>query len=173
MGSHSIRRAVVDDAALLAELGARTFRETFASANRPRDIETYVAKAFSKDGIEAALQDPACHFWIAYERSGDPIGYEKLREGASPACVRGVSPVEIQRIYVLEAAIGTGLGAALMRTALAWAERGEFDSVWLGVWERNTRAIEFYQRWGFATVGEHVFRLGADDQTDLILERSL
>jgi len=173
MGKHSIRRAGPEDAELLAELGARTFRDTFASANRPEDIETYIAEAFAVDSIGEALVDSHCHFWIAYESSGRAVGYEKLREGSSPACVRGVAPVEIQRIYVSEAAIGTGLGAALMRTALAWAERGEFDSVWLGVWEQNVRAVEFYERWGFTTVGDHIFTLGKDRQTDLIMERSL
>ena len=123
--------------------------------------------------LARALGDPGCHFWVAYERSGQPVGYEKLREGPSPACIRGASSVEIERIYVAEPAIGTGLGAALMRTALAWAERGEFDAVWLGVWERNERAIEFYARWGFEIVGDHTFQLGDDEQTDLIMERAL
>jgi len=173
MKVRSIRRAGPEDAALLARLGEETFRAAFGEANTSADIDRYVAEAFSESGTRTALEDPSCHFWIAYDGKADAIGYEKLREGTPPHCVHGTKPIEIQRIYATEKAIGIGLGAALMRTALAWAERNEYDSVWLGVWEKNERAIGFYERWGFVTVGDHTFRLGSDDQTDLIMERAL
>jgi len=173
MKAQSIRRAGPQDAAVLADLGASTFLEAFGQANEPRNIERYIADTFSETRTRAALADECCHYWIASDPSGDPIGYTKLRTGSRPECLQGTEPVEIQRIYVTRAAIGTGLGAALMRTALAWASRSGHDSIWLGVWEENTHAIEFYERWEFEAVGHQVFRLGEDDQRDLIMERDL
>ena len=173
MKAQSIRRAGLQDASLLAEFGAKTFLETFGGANEPRNIERYVAETFSEARTRAALADERCHYWIAHGLSGAPVGYAKLRVGFRPECVHGTHPVEIQRIYVAKEVIGTGLGAALMRTVLTWAERCEFDRIWLGVWEKNPHAIEFYERWEFRSVGKHVFRLGSDDQTDLIMERAL
>ncbi len=166
----SIRRADRQDAALLSELGARTFYEAFANANSSANMEAYVAEAFSLEQIETALRDQQSYFWIASDSGGTAIGYLKLREGSCPCSLRGPSPVEIQRIYVSQTSIGTGAGARLMGTALAWAKRNDFGSIWLGVWNQNRRAIEFYERWGFKTVGEVAFQLGSESQTDLIME---
>ena len=80
-------------------------------------------------------------------------------------------PVELQRLYVDRTAMGRGVGAALMRATLDAARSAGYRTLWLGVWERNARAISFYERWQFETVGDHVFRLGSDHQTDLIMAR--
>ena len=58
-----------------------------------------------------------------------------------------------------------------MRASLDAARSAGHRTIWLGVWERNARAISFYERWVFEKVGDHVFRLGSDDQTDLIMAR--
>ena len=169
--THSIRRATTQDAALLAELGASTFREAFADVNRPEDMNAYVAEAFTPSEVRLALEDRRCTYWIALDAVGEALGYAKLREGPVPSVVREVPSVEIHRLYVAKHAIGTGLGSALMRTTLAHAAGCAFESVWLGVWEHNTRALDFYARWGFVKVGQHAFRLGSEEQTDFIMKR--
>ncbi|HLV35670.1 MAG TPA: GNAT family N-acetyltransferase [Spirillospora sp.] len=168
----NIRYGTQADAALLAELGAQTFRETFANNNTPENMAAYLAEAFGPDIQLAELVDPANRFLIA-ESAGVPIGYAKLRSGEVPAEVGDAQAVELQRIYVLNGWLGRGVGEQLMRACLREAETNGHTTIWLGVWEHNPRAIAFYRKWGFEQVGVHVFQLGDDPQTDLILRRRI
>ena len=164
----TIRRATCQDTAVLADLGARTFYDAFASDNRPEDIDTYIAQAFNPEQIAAELADPRSTFLLA-QINGQAIGYAKLRAGDAPACVDGPRPIELERIYVDKNAHGRGVGAALMRACLAEARQAAFGAVWLGVWERNDRAQAFYRKWGFRDVGAKTFTVGNDVQSDRVM----
>ncbi|MFO1315567.1 MAG: N-acetyltransferase [Burkholderiales bacterium] len=167
-----IRTATPADAERLAVLAERTFRDTFADYNSADDMEAYVRDAFAPGRVRAELADRANTFLLAFVDGADPpCGYAKLRTGTTDPAVTGPDAVELQRLYADRSAIGHGVGAALMQACFAAARAAGRQTLWLGVWERNARAIAFYERWGFATVGQHVFRLGSDDQTDLIMAR--
>jgi diamine N-acetyltransferase len=169
-----IRTAHSGDIKPLAALAARTFRDAFAGDNAADDIQTYIRESFSTERLRDELANAANLFLLAFLAESDsPVGYAKLRAGTRDASVKGSDPVELERIYVDRNAIGCGVGAALMQASLDAARRGGHRTLWLGVWERNARAISFYRRWGFEVVGDHVFRLGSDDQTDLIMERAV
>ena len=168
----SIRRATLADADLLAELGARTFSETFAHLNTPEDMDAYLSEAFTAARLCDELADDASTFWLA-EVGGEAAGYAKLHAGEAPPCVAGERPVELVRLYVLRKWLGAGVGQALMRECVEEARRRGHRAMWLGVWERNDRAQAFYRKWGFRRVGEHVFQLGSDAQTDWLMERGL
>jgi ribosomal protein S18 acetylase RimI-like enzyme len=167
-----IRTAANDDAALLAKLSATTFRCTFAQDNTPEDMEAYLTENFSLEKLGQELADPVATFFIA-EVSGKPLGYAKLHAGAPEESVTGPRPIELVRLYVLPEGIGQGIGARLMTQCIETAASRGFETLWLGVWEHNPRAIGFYRKWGFEEVGSHVFQLGSDAQTDLILQKSL
>ena len=170
--SPRIRTATLADAEPLAALAERTFRDTFADDNSTDDMEAYVRDSFSLDRVRAELADDVNAFLLAFvDDAARPAGYAKLRKGTTAPSVTGPDPVELQRLYVDRSAMGLGVGAALMRASLDAARAAGRRTLWLGVWERNARAISFYERWQFATVGEHVFRLGSDDQRDLIMAR--
>lgn len=166
----AIRIAAAQDAELLAEIGARTFRRTFARDNKPEDMAAYLAAAFGPALQAAELADPGTTFLIA-EVGRETVGYARLVRAPGPECIPAGRPIEIRRIYAVEAWLGRGVGAALMRACLAEAERQLSDVIWLDVWERNTRAIAFYRRWGFAEVGTQAFVLGSDVQHDLLMAR--
>lgn len=171
-GRTRIRPARRDDLDVLAELAALTFRDAFAGDNAPADVNAYVSASFSTERLRAEFADARNRFLLAFfGDTGPPIGYAKLRTGRADPSVQGPAPIELERLYVARSAIGRGIGAALMRACLDSAGRTGHGTLWLGVWERNARAIAFYERWGFEVVGDHVFRLGADEQTDLIMER--
>lgn len=160
----NIRRATAADAALLAELGARTFRETFEADNTPEDMTAYLAKAFGESIQAAELAEPSAIFLIA-EIDGSAAGYARLRfDGES---------VEINRLYAAKERIGSGVGAALMKASLDEATRAGRTRVWLAVWEHNMRARAFYEKWGFEHIGQQNFVLGDDVQTDLVLARDV
>jgi len=169
-----IRPAHPDDAEPLAALAAQSCRDAFASGNSAEDIEAYVSESFSVERLRAELLDDDNTFLLAFARkTSAPDGYAKLRRGEPDPSVTGPDPIELHRLYVDRSAIGSGVGAALMRASLEAANRRGRRTLWLGVWEKNLRAIAFYERWGFEIIGEHGFRLGSDDQTDVIMQRAV
>ncbi len=173
-GALHVRVAVAGDLVALSNLAKSTFRDTFESQNTPEDMESYLARSFSPAQIRTELDDPASTFLLAFgEPAGKPTGYAKLRSGEANTSVRGLLPIELERLYVDREILGRGVGAALMKECLAEAARRGRQTVWLGVWEHNPRAISFYHRWGFEVVGTHTFLLGCDPQVDLIMERTL
>ncbi|MBM3120574.1 MAG: GNAT family N-acetyltransferase [Chloroflexi bacterium] len=166
----AIRVAAAQDAELLAEIGARMFRHTFARDNTPEDMAAYLAAAFGPALQAAELADPGTTFLIA-EVGRETVGYARLVRAPAPECIPAGRPIEIRRIYAAEAWLGLGVGAALMRACLAEAEHQQCSVIWLDVWERNQRAIAFYQRWRFVLVGTQEFVLGSDVQHDLLMAR--
>ena len=167
-----IRRGKAEDAVLLAELGARTFSETFAVDNTPEDMAAYLASAFSPAQQAAELADPHCLFQIA-ETNGIAVGYSLLRSGNVPNGVTGEKPIELVRLYVTRESLGSGVGAALMQACIREASERGHRTLWLGVWEHNARAQAFYRSWNFIEIGTHVFQLGNDPQTDLLMQRTI
>jgi len=168
----NIRHATQEDAALLAFIGAETFFDTFARDNSPENIGFYLSTSFSTEIQAAELADPASTFLIA-ELNGETVGYAHLKTGSVPANVSGVRPLELARIYARTPWIGQGVGAALMQACLSEAEKMGCDTIWLGVWEHNPRAISFYTQWGFEQVGTQIFQLGNDPQTDWVMVRKI
>jgi GNAT superfamily N-acetyltransferase len=168
----NVRSATAADNALLADLGARTFQESFGADNIPENIAAYLAESFSPDIQAAELNDPSVFFLIA-ESDGTVAGYAQMRDGEPPTCITGSRPVELVRLYARKEWIGYGVGAALMQACIAEAERRGHSTLWLGVWEHNARARSFYRRWNFHEVGTHIFQLGDDPQTDFLLQRTV
>jgi len=166
------RHATPDDAALLAELGASTFTETFAAVNDPADFGLYMSQAFGEVIQRAELEDPDVTVFLA-ERSGEAVGYVMLREGPAPEIVRGFDVLQIVRLYARQSAIGSGVGAVLMQRAIHEAAARGKEALWLGVWEKNVRAIEFYRRHEFFEAGTQPFLLGTDQQDDVVMVRRI
>ena len=171
----SLAKANAVTAAQLADLGRRTFLDTFAATNTAADMEAYLNKNFGPDIQLAELQDRENTFLLAHMQA-ELVGYAKLHDNSTLGLPEGQDPagrLEIERLYVRDDWQGTGLGAALMRGILALAEQLHCSAVVLGVWEKNDRARAFYQRFGFREIGQHEFRLGQDVQTDLILRKGM
>ena len=165
-----VRDATPGDNVLLAEVGAETFRDSFGPDNTPENIAAYLAQSFSPEKQARELADAASRFLIA-ELEGEVVGYARLHFGPAPEAVRAARPMEIGRFYARKTWIGQGVGARRMQACLDEAARAGCDVVWLDVWSLNPRAIAFYERWGFVTVGTAVFLLGDDPQHDLIMAR--
>jgi ribosomal protein S18 acetylase RimI-like enzyme len=166
----NIRRATTDDAATLAELGRRTFVDAFAADNRPEDLALYLERTYGEPQQRRELEHPDIVTLIG-EDGGRAIAFVQLRRGGEPPpCVDGAAPVEIARFYVDRAWHGRGAAHELMRAACdAAATLLGGSTIWLGVWERNARAIAFYGKCGFTDAGSHLFLLGNDLQTDRLM----
>ena len=163
-----IRRAEPADAEVLAELASRTFQEAFAADNNLEDMALHVARSFGPARQLAEITAPDTRTLLAVSGS-QVIGFTQLRTGTPPACVASADPVELWRIYVDRPWHGRGVAQQLMGAAITEARAMGAGSVWLGVWERNPRAITFYGKCGFVDVGTHNFLLGEDLQTDRVM----
>ena len=168
MSFFTIRRANVADAAALAKLAAQTFAETFAADNKTEDIDRHLSSAYGLTQQTIEIEDPEVITLLAH-REGTLVGFAQVRRKAAPSCVIAARPVELHRFYVLRLEHGTGLGGSLMQAVRKAALELGGHHMWLGVWERNARALAFYRKAGFIEVGHHVFMVGSDPQTDLVL----
>ena len=165
----NIRNGTIHDASLLSELGAKTFYETFAKDNTQENIDSYLKASFSPEIQLKELSAPDAIFFIV-ESEETPIGYVQLIMGSRDESTTGAKPLEIRRIYAVQEYLGKGVGSELMKAALNEAHKQGCDCVWLGVWEKNSRAIAFYKKWGFREVSTHSFMLGDDLQNDFVME---
>ena len=169
-----IRQAVVEDATILTDLAYKTFWDAFAHhpKNAPDDLNHYMRQAFSIEQLTAELADPKNLFLIA-EIDGELAGYSKIVFDYIEPGVTAERPVELSRLYSHQKFLGQGIGRTLMDACIERARDAGCDVMWLGVWEYNPRAKAFYQKNGFREVGKHVFQLGSDPQTDVLMQRDL
>nr|WP_280926042.1 GNAT family N-acetyltransferase [Rothia dentocariosa] len=149
-----------------------TFIETFSEANKAEDIDRYLAKNFSEDQLARELSNPNSFFYVA-EVNGNVVGYLKLNTAHAQTEPQAADALEIERIYVLGSYHGGGVGQALYHHAMSVAEDRKASYVWLGVWEHNHRALRFYEKNGFIAFGTHIFQLGNDQQTDILMKKSV
>jgi len=167
-----IRRASAADAANLAALAERTFRDTFTEVNTPENMAAHAAASYGIDKQREEIESDRIRTLLV-ELDGVVAGYAQLRNGHHPDCVSAENAIELWRFYIDRSGIGRGLAQRLMQAVVVEAAEWNGRALWLGVWERNPRAIAFYRKCGFVEVGAHVFRLGDDAQTDLIMQREL
>lgn len=167
----TIRKATSADAESLAEIAFITFWDAFHDhpANAPEDMAAYMAEAFSIERTLAELGNEKNVFLIA-EIGDEPAGYVKLTVGATEDGITADRPIELARLYSHQRFLGKGVGQALMDKCFEFARSNDHDVMWLGVWEFNPRAQRFYEKNGFRVVGKHIFQLGSDPQTDLLMQ---
>jgi diamine N-acetyltransferase len=167
-----IRTPGVDEAPGLRELGIRTFRDTYAAETGSEDMDAFLADAYRVADLETELTDPR-HRWLVADVGGELAGFAHLHDGERHEAVAGERPVLLAHLYLDRAYQGIGLGSELMRRCLGEARAAGRDVIWLGVWERNPRAIAFYERWGFEAIGEMPFTFGAEQHRDIVMARGL
>ena len=170
----TIRPATVSDSVVLTELSTTTMREAFGPPHNPAElVEEYLQLAISVPILTAELADSRSIFFVLELPDGTPIGYAKLRQHAPPRRMKNRNAIEIQRIYLLQNQIGQGQGRMLLGHCLNWAREKGYNAAWLGVWERNERAIAFYKKMGFERFGFHYFQFGSERQRDFWLQKQL
>ena len=172
MSKIAIKEVTIDDLGQLQEIGRQTFAETFSSGNSEENIQGYLKENFSEDTLEAQLSDKNATFYFAV-LDEKVVGYLKINFGPSQTELKDEKALEIERIYVLKEFHGKKVGQLLYEKAMRIAKEKDVDYVWLGVWEENSRAIAFYKKNGFVEFDKHIFKLGKDEQTDIMMKLPL
>nr|WP_314865541.1 GNAT family N-acetyltransferase [uncultured Flavobacterium sp.] len=163
-----ITKSTIADLVQLQKIGRQTFTETFSSSNTEENMKTYLEEGFSVEKLTAELQNPESEFYFALLNE-TVIGYLKINFGQAQTETQDEKSLEIERIYVLQEFHGKKVGQLLYDQAIQTAKNKKVNFVWLGVWEENYRAIQFYTKNGFVAFGQHIFTLGADEQTDIMM----
>ncbi|MBC9811435.1 GNAT family N-acetyltransferase [Crocinitomicaceae bacterium CZZ-1] len=167
-----LTQVTLEELPLLQEIGRATFSETFSSYNSAENMDNYLEEGFSVQKLTEELNNKHSVFYFA-RLGGSVIGYLKVNFGGAQTELQDSNALEIERIYVLRAYHGKRVGQVVYEKAMELAEQRNVDYVWLGVWEENPRAINFYQKNGFVAFDKHVFKLGKDEQTDLLMKKVL
>lgn len=166
------RRVTIADIEELQQIGRQTFFETFAPSNTADNMAKYLEEGFSKKKLTEELNNPESEFHFAIQ-DNSVIGYLKVNTGGSQTELKDARALEIERIYVLQQFHGKKAGQILYEKAMQIAREKDAAYVWLGVWENNPRAIRFYQKNGFVEFDKHIFKLGEDEQTDIMMKKIL
>ncbi|WP_298703302.1 N-acetyltransferase [uncultured Veillonella sp.] len=168
----STRPITVADVAILRPLAVQTFRETFGHHNTEEELQDYFNTAYAVETLEKEIADPeAKHYFIFV--NDELAGYLKVNVGAAQTEQELDNAFEVQRIYILRAFQGLGLGRYLFEFALREACNTTCDWVWLGVWEHNIKAQRFYSHYGFERFSEHRFDVGGKVDCDFLLKCSV
>ncbi len=160
------------DAERLQQISRQTFIETFASVNTKDNIRHYVEENLSLATLTAELNNSDSQFYLA-SSEGKAIGYLKVNVNAAQTEIKNADCLEIERVYVVRTFIGKQVGQILFEKAMEIARNLKVNYVWLAVWEENPRAIRFYEKNGFKIFDKHIFKLGNDMQTDIMMKLEL
>jgi ribosomal protein S18 acetylase RimI-like enzyme len=167
-----IREATVADAKLIADISHQTFYESFAAYNRKEDMDKFLSQQFTKGKLIMEVGARENTFLLAYH-GNDIAGYVKIRDERVPLSLGNVSALEVARIYAVSNQIGKGVGSLLMQACIDIAGQRKKEWLWLGVWEKNQRAIDFYTKWGFEKFDETDLLLGDDMQRDWLMKKRI
>ena len=174
MESISIVPVKRDDLAKLQTISRSTFAQTFDEHNNPEDMQAYLDASFSAEKLLAELNNINSAFYFAMEKNSNKIvGYLKVNTGDAQTEKNDLNAFEIERIYVDKAYFGKKVGQLLFDKAIEIANSKKVSYVWLGVWEENHRALAFYTKNGFKAFDKHLFKLGNDVQTDIMMKLTL
>lgn len=170
VNSITIRYASASDAELIADMSRQSFYDTFAEVNTREDMELFMSKQFSREALIREVVEGDGIFLLAFDGE-EAVGYARLREGEPRPEFNNESSIEIARLYAIKGSIGKGVGKELIQECIRIAGDMNRSFIWLGVWEKNVRAIAFYTKWGFEKFAEHDFILGRDVQKDWLMSK--
>ncbi|WP_298301203.1 GNAT family N-acetyltransferase [Hydrotalea sp.] len=167
-----IRKATLNDVLQLQKIGRQTFSETFSAGNTEENLTKYLEAGFSIEKLTSELNHSNSEFYFAFNNN-HVIGYVKLNFGEAQTEIKDKFALEIERIYVLKEFQGKNIGQILFEKAKQVASQKKAKYIWLGVWEQNQKAIHFYKKNGFIEFDKHLFKLGNDEQTDIMMKLHL
>ena len=176
MSNITLKKLSIANVAQLQKIGMATFSETFTEFNTTENLNKYLVESFSIEKLSSEINNTHSEFYLALDDVKDDtnaIGYLKVNFGESQTELKDSKSLEIERIYVLKEYQGKNVGQLLYQKALTIAKQSNVEYIWLGVWEKNVRAINFYKKNGFVTFDTHIFKLGDEQQTDFMMKLEL
>jgi diamine N-acetyltransferase len=172
MENINIKKVSLNEIDQLHKVSRQTFYEAFSAENTEENMTNYLEEVFSVENLISEINDKNSEFYFA-TLDNEVIGYLKINFGQSQTELKDDKALEIERIYVLKEFQGKKVGQLLYEKAIQIAKQNNADYIWLGVWQENPRAINFYKKNGFVEFDKHIFKLGNDEQTDIMMKLHL
>jgi ribosomal protein S18 acetylase RimI-like enzyme len=166
------RKAVAHDADALALLGSATFLATFAFDHPGQPLVAHLRTEHSPEYYANALAQPGVDIVIGETPLGAPVGYAMITPPSHPDLQQD-GDIELKRIYLLGPWQGGGNGRQLLEQAFAIAAERGAKRMLLAVYENNEKAVAFYERAGFAAIGNTVFMVWDVPFRDMVYARTL
>ena len=132
----------------------------------------YYNLTFSVQKIEMELRNQTTFFWIAFVNRL-PVGYAKLKLYSNSEFIESKDVCQLQKIYVLKDFLSMKIGFGLQDLLLTKAKELNFNKVWLSVLNSNERAINFYKKNGFETIGNHDFQIGKENFEFIAMKKNI
>ena len=167
-----LRKLTLADLTELKKISQETYVDAFSLGNTKENMLLYLNSSFNDEKLEAEIIENQSTFYFAKHKN-ETVGYLKINFGSAQTDIYDQDAMQLERIYVLEKSQGKGIGKKLLTDIIQIAEKKEVNYLWLGVWEKNKKAIEFYKKTGFKTFDSHSFKMGTEIQTDLLLKLTL
>jgi len=168
----NIIKANLEDIDTIVQISKETFFETFAKDHSQQAVLDYIEMNLNVEQINNEIGNSESLFFIAWN-DGSPAGYLKLNSGNAQTEIKNENSLEVQRIYVKSGYQGKKIGQLLFDKSVEIARQQKRDFIWLGVWEENVKAISFYKQNGFNIFDKHIFLMGNNAQTDLMMKKLL
>lgn len=168
----SIEKVDISAVLALQELAIKTFSETFSVENSDENMKQYIKKSLALEQLESELSNAKSEFYFA-KYNLEIIGYVKINFEEAQTEMFDIEAIELERIYVMRSFLSKKVGQQLFEFVKKIAVQSQKKYLWLGVWEHNLKAIDFYKKNGFKVFDSHVFTLGNENQTDLMMKLEL
>src|SRR4030095_1246503 len=167
-----VRIGTVEDAAALSFIGEKTFVDTWKGTTSTENMRLYTEEIYSEATMRMELSDPVITYFVAFD-DDKLVGYVKLSRKQTLGDWISDRCMELCRIYVLSDYLDKKVGKVLMEASIDLAKSEQMESMVLGVWENNHRALAFYKKFGFEKIGEHPFMVGKQVDTDWVMRKKL
>lgn len=163
-----LRKIVPVDAAVLSVIAKQSFYDTFTGTCTDEDMQHFLEQYFNEAQLESEIRDEN-NFYFFAEADAVPVAYLQFMEDYSGLpLMKKWKALELKRLYVLKEFHGKGMAQQLMDLIISYASEHQYEVIWLGVWEHNNRAQQFYRKYGFIDSGHtHDFPIGNTPQTDI------
>ena len=168
----TFRLCDINDLDELFSISRSTYYNSFAVDNTTENMTMYLDSAFSKSNLTNELENKESNFYFVYLMDV-VVGYFKINWGNAQTDLKDNDALEIERIYVLKEFQRKHLGQKMLAKIIEIAKNKKAKYIWLGVWEKNIKAIRFYEKNGFVKFGEHDFMLGNEKQNDHLMKLTI
>lgn len=168
----NIVKISVADISKLKEISKQTFVDSYSWGNTAENVQNYVEINFHKEKLVDELNNPNTEFYFG-ELGHELIGYFKINFYQAQTDLKDNKSLEIERIYILSQFQGKKIGSVFIDEICKIAKQNQLAYVWLGVWENNIRAIQFYEKNSFIQFATHPFKFGNELQTDVLMKRTI
>ena len=167
-----LRKLTLEDLFELKKIGRKTYSDAFYLQNSTENMLSYLNFAFSDERLTSELNEEQSEFYFA-RRDNETVGYLKMNFGSAQTDLKEEEAMELERIYLLIEFQAKGIGKQLLTHVIGMARKRGLNYLWLGVWKKNVRAVEFYKREGFVIFDTHSFKMGDEVQSDFLMKLEL